>query len=96
MCDSSVRENCTMKCDSNKLMKFLDAPNDIPLSTYSEILDNKSFWIYLILFNLAWTAFAICVVMSDTICFKLLGNILKIYSVISYFLFLNLRIAKNV
>ncbi|KAL7642124.1 UNVERIFIED_CONTAM: hypothetical protein RMT77_006684 [Armadillidium vulgare] len=74
MCDSSVRENCTMKCDSNKLMKFLDAPNDIPLSTYSEILDNKSFWIYLILFNLAWTAFAICVVMSDTICFKLLGS----------------------
>ncbi|KAB7496229.1 hypothetical protein Anas_04057 [Armadillidium nasatum] len=74
ICDSSVRENCTMKCDSNSLMKFLDAPNDIPLSTYSEILDDKSFWIYLILFNLAWTAFAICVVMSDTICFKLLGS----------------------
>ncbi|KAG7161239.1 Major facilitator superfamily domain-containing protein 6-like 8 [Homarus americanus] len=72
-CPALSTVNCSLLCDDGSFMNYLGAPLTIPPSTYDELLSYHQFWIYLVCFIVAWCGLAITVVMSDTICFKLLG-----------------------
>ncbi|RXG71495.1 Major facilitator superfamily domain-containing protein 6 [Armadillidium vulgare] len=73
-CNPSVEENCTVNCDVKSMMETLGKAADSSSFNYSEMLRINSFWIFLLLASIMWSAFSINVVMSDTICFKLLGG----------------------
>ncbi|KAB7502225.1 hypothetical protein Anas_13782, partial [Armadillidium nasatum] len=72
-CNPSVKENCTVNCDIKSMMDTLGKADESSSINYSEMLRTNSFWIFLLLSSIMWSAFSINVVMSDTICFKLLG-----------------------
>ncbi|XP_045109294.1 major facilitator superfamily domain-containing protein 6-A-like [Portunus trituberculatus] len=64
---------CRGTCDDPGLMTFLGAPPTKQAKGYEEVTKHTSFWLHLLCMVVAWSGLAVCVVMSDTICFQLLG-----------------------
>lgn len=72
-CPAQTTINCTLLCDDGNLMSYFGAPLTLPPTTFDDLLSHHQFWLYLFCVIVAWCGLAITVVMSDTICFKLLG-----------------------
>lgn len=75
-CPSPVDLNCTALCDNMGLMTYLEAPPTLPPGSLEELLSKSQFWVYLGIVVVAWCGLSVSVVMSDTICFQLLGWLL--------------------
>ncbi|KAK7076665.1 hypothetical protein SK128_027152 [Halocaridina rubra] len=68
-CPTLTHANTTVNCDDVSFMSYIDAP---PMP-YEELLTHYQFWMYLFCIIVAWCGLAVTVVMSDTVCFQLLG-----------------------
>ncbi|XP_071519620.1 major facilitator superfamily domain-containing protein 6 [Panulirus ornatus] len=73
-CPTEITINCSMVCDDGSFMNYLDAPVTVPPSTYHELLSYYQFWLYVLTVVIAWCGLGVTVVMSDTICFQVLGD----------------------
>nr|XP_053638026.1 major facilitator superfamily domain-containing protein 6-like isoform X1 [Cherax quadricarinatus] len=73
-CPAQTTINCTLLCKDNSLMSYLGAPLTVPPTSIDELLSHHQFWLYVLCFIIAWCGLAVTVVMSDTVCFQLLGS----------------------
>ncbi|XP_064083016.1 major facilitator superfamily domain-containing protein 6-B-like [Macrobrachium nipponense] len=68
-CPDIIRANSSVLCDDKGFMNYIGTSG----VSYEEMISHYEFWLYLICIIIAWSGFAITVVMSDTVCFQLLG-----------------------
>lgn len=68
-CSDIIHANSSVVCDDKGFMNYIGTPG----ISYEEMISHYEFWLYLICIIIAWSGFAITVVMSDTVCFQLLG-----------------------
>ncbi|XP_063608219.1 major facilitator superfamily domain-containing protein 6-like [Penaeus indicus] len=73
-CPDLTSLNCTLVCNDGRFMSYMEAPLTVPPTTYQELLSYHQFWLYLLCVIIAWSGLGISVVMSDTVCFQLLGE----------------------